>query len=241
MDFLVFQHTPVEHPGVFRDFFAADGHPWQVIDLDAGDEVPELGEFDALWVMGGPLDTWQEEEYPWLVTEKQAIREATLEHQMPFLGFCLGAQLLADAPGGEVAAMGTPEVGVMSVSLTEDGRNDPLFQDFDEEIKCLQWHSYEVRELPVGGRALCKSDLCGVQAFGVGETAYGIQYHVEQTLQTVSDWGSVTEYCNAMEQTLGPDALGAMESEVVRGLPEFNADAERLYRNFLSLCPAAST
>ncbi len=241
MRILVFQHIPVEHPGVFRDFFAADGHSWQAVELDAFEEIPDLGQFDVLWVMGGPMDTWQEEEYPWLVKEKQAIREAVLERGMPFLGFCLGAQLLADALGGEVGVMPTPEVGVMSVSLTGDGRNDPLFQGFDQKIQCLQWHCYEVHRMPVGGRALCESDLCSVQAFAVGDTAYGIQYHVEQTPQTVPEWGDVPAYREALEQTLGPGALEALEREVAKHLPQFNTDAERLYRNFLSQCTTAST
>ena len=241
MRFLVFQHIPVEHPGVFRDFFSAEGHTWHSVELDAGDEIPDLGQYDALWVMGGPMDIWQEKEYPWLISEKQAVRDAILDYQMAFLGFCLGAQLLADALGGEVALMREPEVGVMSVSLTEEGRNDPVFRGFDEEIQCLQWHSYEVRKLPVGGRVLCKSDLCGIQAFAIGETAYGIQYHIEQTPRTVPEWGSVPEYRNVLEQMLGPGALEALEDEVAQGMPAFNVAAERMYLNFLSLCQTSST
>ena len=95
--------------------------------------------------------------------------------------------------------------------------------------------------MPVGGRALCESDLCSVQAFAVGDTAYGIQYHVEQTPQTVPEWGDVPAYREALEQTLGPGALEALEREVAKHLPQFNTDAERLYRNFLSQCTTAST
>ena len=241
MHLLVFQHIPVEHPGIFRDFLAADGHEWQAVELDAGEAIPDLGDFDMLWVMGGPMDTWQEDAYPWLVDEKRAIREAVVEHGMPFLGFCLGAQLLADALGGEVAAMATPEVGVMDVSLTEDGRDDPLFDGFEPNVRCLQWHSYEVRTAPAGARVLCHSPLCGNQAFAVGRTAYGIQYHVELTSQTVPEWGEVPAYREALEQSLGPGALEAFDREVAANMPEFNAGAERLYRNFLSLCASPLT
>ena len=236
MRILVFQHIPVEHPGVFRDFLTADGHDWQAVELDAGESIPDLAGFDMLWVMGGPMDTWQEDEYPWLVDEKRAIRDAVLEREMPYLGVCLGAQLLADALDGEVASMATPEVGVMEVSLTDEGRADPLFKGFSLDVRCLQWHSYEVRSAPADARVLCKSPLCGVQAFVVGAAAYGIQYHVEQTPRTVPEWGEVPAYRDALEQSLGPGALEALAGEVARNLPEFNADAERLYRNFLSLC-----
>ena len=236
MRVLVFQHIAVEHPGVFRDFLAADGHDWQAVELDAGEALPTLGGFDVLWVMGGPMDTWQEDEYPWLVEEKAAIREAVLERKMPFLGVCLGAQLLADALGGEVAPMASPEVGIMEVTLTADGTGDPLFDGFASNVRCLQWHSYEVSVPPSGARVLCESAACGVQAFAVGERAYGIQYHVEQTPRTVPEWGEVPLYRESLEESLGPGALEALGSDVAKNLPEFNTDAERLYRNFLGLC-----
>lgn len=236
MRVLVFQHIAVEHPGVFRDFLAADGHEWQAVELDEGEPIPDLGGFDMLWVMGGPMDTWQEEQYPWLVDEKQAIREAVRDRGIPFLGFCLGAQLLADALGGEVARMEMPEVGIMRVKLTEEGSRDPLLEGFPAEPRCLQWHSYEVRTPPAGARVLCESPLCRVQAFGVGDNAYGIQYHVELTPQTVAEWGAVTAYEEALEQSLGSGALESLDAEVGKHLPEFNADARRLYDNFLAVC-----
>ncbi len=93
---LVFQHIAVEHPGVFRDFFAQDGIDWDAIELDEGETIPDLQGYDILMVMGGPMDVWEETAYPWLVEEKQAIR-AWIEAGRPFLGFCLGHQLLAAA------------------------------------------------------------------------------------------------------------------------------------------------
>ena len=109
MKFLIFQHVRVEHPGVFREFFAADGIEWRAIELDEGEPIPSLDGFDALLSFGGPMDVWQEREYPWLVAEKAAIRSWVCERQKPFLGICLGHQLLADALGGRVAKMDVPE------------------------------------------------------------------------------------------------------------------------------------
>ena len=103
---LVFQHIDVEHPGIFRRFLAEEGVPWTAVELDRGEPIPDMTDFDALWVMGGPMDVWQEAENPWLRAEKAAIREAVLGRRMPFLGICLGHQLLADALGGEVGPMG---------------------------------------------------------------------------------------------------------------------------------------
>ncbi|MFQ5934860.1 MAG: type 1 glutamine amidotransferase, partial [Acidiferrobacterales bacterium] len=76
MRLLVFQHIAVEHPGVFRDFLHADGIEWDVVELDNGDAIPALDRYDALWVMGGPMDVWEEDKYSWLASEKAAIREA---------------------------------------------------------------------------------------------------------------------------------------------------------------------
>ena len=83
---LVFQHLNVEHPGVFRDFMREDGIEWQAVELDRGEPIPDLSDYDGLWVMGGPMDVWEEEQYPWLKAEKAAIREAVVDRQMPFLG-----------------------------------------------------------------------------------------------------------------------------------------------------------
>jgi len=116
---LVFQHHPLEHPGTFRDFLAADGIAWDVVRLDAGEAIPPLAGYAALVVMGGPQDVWEEDRFPWLVAEKAAIRDAVVAREIPYLGICLGHQLLAVALGGEVAAMaGKAEIGIGQVELS---------------------------------------------------------------------------------------------------------------------------
>jgi len=83
MRVLVFQHIAIEHPGIFRDFLAADGVAWDAVELDAGDPIPPLDGYDALLVMGGPMDVWEEDAHPWLAAEKRAIRAAVAERAMP--------------------------------------------------------------------------------------------------------------------------------------------------------------
>lgn len=235
MRLLVFQHIPVEHPGIFRDFLAADGISWDAVELDAGDPIPALDGYDALWVMGGPMDVWQEAEHPWLVAEKQVIREAVAERGMPYLGLCLGHQLLGDALGGRVEPMEEAEVGIREVTLTEAGGRDPLFAGLPARFHALQWHGAEVSAAPADAVVLARSPACGVQAMRVGACAYGVQYHVEITTDTVREWGAVPAYRCALDQTLGPDALSGFEQEASRHMAAFNRSARRLYDNFTAL------
>lgn len=235
MRILVLQHINVEHPGVFREFFAADGVAWDAVELDTGGTIPPLERYDMLWIMGGPMDVWEEDRLPWLRAEKQAIREAVVERDMPFIGFCLGHQLLAEALGGRVGKMPAAEVGIYSVELTEAGRRDPLFRGFTPECTALQWHGAAVIEPPPGAEVLASSPLCAVQAFRVGRHAYGIQYHVEIGADTVREWGAVPEYEQALEATVGPGAMAGLETQVSRRLNDFRRDARRLYDNLIEL------
>ena len=167
MHILVLQHASVEHPGVFRSFLREDGHTWDAVELDAGEALPELDGYDALWVMGGPMDVWQEDDHPWLKDEKAFIRKAVEEMGLPFLGLCLGHQLLAEALGGSVGPSDTPEIGVMKVQLTEAGATGVLFDGLPETFETLQWHSAEVKQMPAGAQCLATSPACAVQAMSL--------------------------------------------------------------------------
>ena len=236
MRLLVLQHITVEHPGIFRDFLKEDGVDWDAVKLDEGEPIPSLAGYDALWVMGGPMDVWEEERYPWLVEEKAVIREVVSERGMPFLGICLGHQLLADALGGTIASMISPEVGILDVELSPAGRSDPLLAGLPQGFKCLQWHDAEVVEPPPDATVLAGSSRCAVQALRVGENAYGLQYHVELTASTVSEWAQVSAYKQSLERVLGANALPRLDAEARLRMPAFNRDARRLYDNFMALC-----
>ena len=145
MKFLVLQHINIEHPGIFLDFMKKDKIHIDTVELDEGEKIPKLDSYDAMIVMGGPMDTWQEETYPWLKTEKEEIHKFVSVMKKPFLGLCLGAQLLSEVVGGKVRKMNTPEIGVMDISITN---NSSIFSGMNKNLKVLQWHSYEVCDLP---------------------------------------------------------------------------------------------
>lgn len=235
MKILVLQHLAVEHPGVFRDFLREDGLDWHTVELDEGEPIPDLEPYDVMMVMGGPQDTWQEDEFPWLKAEKAAIRRFVADMGRPYLGMCLGHQLLADAFGGRVGPGAKPEVGALTITQTEAGRRDPMFKGVPDPIEVLQWHGAEVKALPEGAVQLARSDVCEVQAFRYGPRAYGLQCHVEATKETVDNWVAVPEYARALEATLGPGSVQRLEADVAARLPIYSSVARTFYENFKTL------
>ena len=228
MRFLVLQHINIEHPGIFLKFMKEDNIKIDTIELDKNEKIPNLDQYDAMVVMGGPMDTWQEETYPWLKPEKEAIHKFTCINKKPFLGLCLGAQLLSEAVGGKVKKMKTPEIGVLKVSVKN---NNSLFKGLNKELKVLQWHSYEAYDLPSSTNLLASSPACKVQAFSF-DRAFGLQFHVEQTNKTVPEWACVPEYKSALEKTLGENALEKFKKDVEQNLNLFNKSAKIIYENF---------
>jgi GMP synthase-like glutamine amidotransferase len=235
MRILVFQHLPVEHVGVFGRFWRAGGCELHVVEFDKEHVIPMLNDFDLLVVMGGPMDVWQEELYPWLVREKAAIRRWVRELQKPYLGICLGHQLLADALGGKVSLMKEPEVGLANVELSVDGSDDILFRGIGPVMDTFQWHSAEISMLPQGGEVLAANAACAVQAMRWGKRAYGLQYHIEITDQTVGDWKLIPEYEASLIRALGAEKAASLATAVAASVPGFERVASAINTNLMSL------
>ena len=232
---LVLQHMSVCHPGIFRELLRADSTPWDAVALDAGEPIPDLAGYDGLLVMGGAMDVWQEAEHPWLRAEKAAIREAVLARGMPYLGICLGHQLLADALGGEVRLAPAPEIGVFEVALNDAGRRHPLFAGLPAQGRFLQWHAAEVVRPPAGAAVLAASASCAVQALACGERAFGLQFHAEVDAPTLAEWLADPVAQEALVLRLGADGPARFTDEVQAHMAHLNEMARRLYNNFSAL------
>jgi len=237
MEIIVLQHIKIEDPGYIKDLMIADGVKLTTIELDEGDRIPnDITKFDAMFCMGGPMDTWMEKDYPWLVDEKKKIKEFVVDLKKPYLGFCLGCQLLGEVIGGKVAKTNNPEIGMLNINFSENKKNDPLFSKFPEKITSLQWHSYEVQGLENNKNVtlLASSPETKYQIFKYQSHAYGIQFHIEVKDTTVSEWGCVPEYKNALEEQLGQGALEKFDKEAKANMQNMNNYSKILYSKFKS-------
>jgi GMP synthase-like glutamine amidotransferase len=154
--------------------------------------------------------------------------------RLPFLGICLGHQLLAAALGGEVEK-GVAEVGVMSITLSADGLQSDYFANLPNPLNCLQWHGAEITRLPDHAVVLARSESCAVQAMAVGERALSIQFHVEVTADTVAEWSAVPAYAAALETMLGAGAVTPLQQAVASAIVGFNRDARVFYDNWMRI------
>ena len=216
----------------------ADGLNLTTIELDEGEKIPnDLTKYDGMLCMGGPMDTYMEKEYPWLVEEKKRIKEFVVNLKKPYLGFCLGCQLLGEVVGGKVVKSSPAEIGMMDINFTDNKKKDILFSKFPDNIKSLQWHSYEVQGIDKNPdiTLLASSPATKYQIFKYQDHAYGIQFHIEIKDKTVNEWGCVPEYKKALEDQLGDGALEKFDQSAKKNMKDMNNYSKILYDNFKSI------
>ena len=238
MKILILQHIECETPGYIKDLMVADGFDLTTVELDVGEKIPEnINQFDGMFCMGGPMDTHMTKEHPWIIEEKEKIKEFVIDLEKPFLGFCLGCQFLGEVVGGEVVKSSPPEIGILDIDMENNSKKDKLFSSFPKVIKALQWHSYEVASLEDNEHVtiLASSPTTKYQIFKYKNHAYGIQFHIEIKSNTVSDWGCIPEYKNALEESLGSDALQKFDKIAKANMKDMNTYATILYENFCKL------
>ena len=235
---IVLQHINIEDPGYIKDLMIEDNINLTTIELDEGEKIPQdLPKYDAMFCMGGPMDTWMEKDYPWLIEEKKKIKEFVVDLKKPYLGFCLGCQLLGEVVGGSVVKSKNPEIGMLNINFSNNKKSDLLFSQFPDQIKSLQWHSYEAQGLDDKEdiTLLASSPETKYQIFKYQKHAYGIQFHIEIKDTTVGEWGCVPEYKSALEKELGEGALEKFDADAKNNMSNMNNYSKILYENFKKL------
>ena len=186
MRILVFQHLDIEHPGRLGSTMRDHGHRLDIRRPDQGETLPpNLDDIHALLVMGGPQNVG--DGHAWMEREFDFVREAHAR-QMPVLGICLGAQVIAHALGGTVAPMERPEWGFADISLTLPGQTETMLAGLPWRHPQFHCHGHEITELPPEGIALASSAMCRHQAFKVGLRTYGFQFHFECDREMIDDF-----------------------------------------------------
>ncbi len=185
MKYLVFQHVPHEPLGLISDVLKKQGIEVQIIEFwKKGWKIPDISQFDALIIMGGPMGVYEGSDvFPSKEEELKIIRDNL--GKKPMIGFCLGSQLLAHAFGGKVYpnfknGHRAKEIGYYTVDLTPEGKKDLLLAGLPDPLEVMQWHG-DAFEIPEGGIKLASSFLCDNQAFRIGTKTYGFLFHFEFT------------------------------------------------------------
>lgn len=203
---LVFQHVAAEPLGTLDPMLRNRGHRIRYVNFHREpDARPDVGRYQALIVLGGPQMPDEADRYPHLRVEMRCI-EAALKRDMPVLGICLGAQLLAYTLGGGVRALDAWEIGWYHLEPTRQAAADPVFCSLVEPHPVFQWHGYTF-DLPSGAVHLARSNSCENQAFRYGRHAYGLQGHLELDERLINRWLNYPDYqADLRDRGRGQDA-----------------------------------
>ena len=218
------QHVPFEGLGSMESWLEAAGYTITVTRFFESAVLPAVAEIDLLVVMGGPMSVNDELDNPWLVAEKRFIR-AVIDAGRPVLGVCLGAQLIASAMGARVYPNPVKEIGWFPVRDTAPAVA-PVFR-FPPSVEVFHWHG-ETFDLPDGAVRLASSDGCLNQAFQVGDSVIGLQFHLETTSESAH---AIISNCR---DELVPAQYIQAEAEILAAGPPRYAAINRLMGELLA-------
>ncbi|MEI7542151.1 MAG: type 1 glutamine amidotransferase [bacterium] len=189
-------------------------------------ELPEISSFDWLIVMGGPMNIYEHKKYPWLIKEKQFIKNA-VKAGKKVLGICLGAQLLSACLDGDVTKNKYKEIGFFPVKLTKKGKQSKIFKGLLQEFTVMHWHG-DTFSTPRGAKALAMSKGCRNQAFSYQNRAFGLQFHFEYSPKHIK------KFFKDPQNALKPEKYVQSASEILKntkGYQQINSVMKRILSN----------
>lgn len=195
--------------------------------------LPTPTAYDAIIALGGPQHVYEIDKHQYFVQEKELIRSAVAQ-DIPFLGICLGGQLLAAAFGGMVSHHTVTEVGFYDVPFTEAGQHDPLFTGLPGYQKVFHWHE-DAFEIPTGSVLLATTNTTRNQAFRYGRRAYGLQYHIELNSELFDLWLERPEFKQEIIAAVGIDAYTNIQRERIMYDQTYYNHTFILCENFLRI------
>jgi GMP synthase (glutamine-hydrolysing) len=235
MRVLTIVHEEDAGPGVFGSALATAAtsvETWLVAEQPQAPAVASA--YDAIISFGGSAHPHQEDRHPWLASEKRFLAGA-LADDIPLLGICLGSELIAEAAGARTRHLPHPEIGWYEVSLTDQGRADPVVGAIGDSFEALEWHSYAV-DLPAGATALAQSSSC-LQAYRLGSSAWGLQFHAEATDEDFQHWlDNYTIDEDAVRERIDPQAIATETAGRMAGWHELG---QGICARFLATASAA--
>ncbi|MBI5197663.1 MAG: gamma-glutamyl-gamma-aminobutyrate hydrolase family protein [Nitrospirae bacterium] len=229
--FLILQHVPHEDLGTLRQALENRGIPFRYVRLYAGEKVPDsLSSIGGLILLGGPMNVYQETDYPYLLEVNSLVQEA-VRRDLPTLGICLGAQLIAKATGATVYHGKEKEIGWYSLEMSREAGQDSVFAELPTQLTVFQWHG-DTFDIPPGGVRLAGSSRFPNQAFRLGERVYALQFHLEVTQEMIRLWiRENQEELSSLRDIIDP---GKILQETNFHLPELHQQATVFYDAFFS-------
>jgi len=227
MSILFVQHVENEGPGIFKQVLHEHDIPFQILETFLPVSFVLPADCRGVIILGGPMNVDEESRYPFLTEEKAFIREL-MRKEIPLLGICLGAQLIAQAAGGRMYQADEKEFGWYPVELTEDGARDCLFQGVPRLYEVFQWHE-DTFSIPPQGKRLVTARGCPNQGFKVGKRAYGMQFHLEADATMINEWLQ-----SAIEE-LPSSRFVRIQEETRLKAPECLVWGKKLLSHFLEL------
>ncbi|MBL7215796.1 MAG: type 1 glutamine amidotransferase [Phycisphaerae bacterium] len=176
-------HVPFEDAANIGRWAQDRGHTLNYTHFFRNEILPDINSFDMLAIMGGLMNIYEHDAYPWLVGEKAFIKDA-IDASKKVIGVCLGSQVIADVLGGKVTQNPQKEIGWHTVTLTEAGQNSPVFSDIPKEMDVFQWHG-DAFSIPPGAIHLATNQTCANQAFLYGSHVLGLQFHLEYSRESI--------------------------------------------------------